>query len=367
MARLPTPGSDSGQWGTILNDFLTQAHNTDGTLKDTGVVAQKYTLPDDGIPESDLADAVQTKLNSGGVPDADATTKGVIQLAGDLSGTSSSPAVADGAITNAKVSASAAIDQSKLSLDSDLTTFAGLSPTNDDVLQRKSGAWTNRSMSQLKTDLSLSKSDVGLGNVDNVQQQPIDSDLTDISALSPTNDDILQRKAGAWTNRTMAQLKTDLSLSKSDVALGNVDNTADTSKPVSTAQQTALDLKEDLSNKSTTTTLGTSNTLYPTQNAVKTYVDTAVGSVVATKTGAYVITTSDSTILADTTSAGFAVTLPTAVGSTKRYTIKKIASANTLTIDTTSSQTIDGSTSIAITAQYESISVVSDNSNWHVV
>ena len=31
---------------------------------------------------------------------------------------------------------------------------------------------------------------------------------------------------------------------------------------------------EDVANKSTTTTLGTSNTLYPTQNAVKTYVDT---------------------------------------------------------------------------------------------
>ena len=35
---------------------------------------------------------------------------------------------------------------------------------------------------------------------------------------------------------------------------------------------------EDVANKSTTTTLGTSNTLYPTQNAVKTYVDTAVAS-----------------------------------------------------------------------------------------
>jgi hypothetical protein len=29
-------------------------------------------------------------------------------------------------------------------------------------------------------------------------------------ALSPSNDDILQRKAGAWTNRTMAQLAADL-------------------------------------------------------------------------------------------------------------------------------------------------------------
>jgi hypothetical protein len=38
-------------------------------------------------------------------------------------------------------------------------------------------------------------------------------------------------------------------LTKSDVGLGNVDNTADTAKPVSTAQQTALNLKEDKSAK----------------------------------------------------------------------------------------------------------------------
>jgi hypothetical protein len=33
MARLPTPGSDDGTWGDILNDFLSQEHNADGTLK----------------------------------------------------------------------------------------------------------------------------------------------------------------------------------------------------------------------------------------------------------------------------------------------------------------------------------------------
>jgi Cu/Ag efflux protein CusF len=74
-----------------------------------------------------------------------------------------------------------------------------------------------------------------------------DTDLTSIAGLSPTNDDIIQRKSGAWTNRTPSQLKTDLSLTKSDVGLGNVDNTSDTNKPVSTAQQTALDLKANLS------------------------------------------------------------------------------------------------------------------------
>lgn len=34
MARLPTPGADKGNWGTILNDFLTQSLNSDGSLKD---------------------------------------------------------------------------------------------------------------------------------------------------------------------------------------------------------------------------------------------------------------------------------------------------------------------------------------------
>ena len=37
-----------------------------------------------------------------------------------------------------------------------------------------------------------------------------------------------------------------------------------------------LALKENLSNKSTSTSLGTSNTLYPSQNAVKTYVDSGL-------------------------------------------------------------------------------------------
>jgi len=41
--------------------------------------------------------------------------------------------------------------------------------------------------------------------------------------------------------------------------------------------QDTLNLHEHLANKSTTTTLGTSNILYPTQNAVKTYIDTHAG------------------------------------------------------------------------------------------
>ena len=52
-ARLPTPGSDEGQWGTILNEYLLQAHKADGSLKDGSV------------PLAALAPAVQSQLASG--------------------------------------------------------------------------------------------------------------------------------------------------------------------------------------------------------------------------------------------------------------------------------------------------------------
>lgn len=63
MSRLPVPGSDDGSWGSILNDFLLQSLNTDGTLKNTGAIASKYTKPSSGIPSSDLATDVQTSLS----------------------------------------------------------------------------------------------------------------------------------------------------------------------------------------------------------------------------------------------------------------------------------------------------------------
>lgn len=51
-----------------------------------------------------------------------------------------------------------------------------------------------------------------------------------------------------------AAFKTALSLTKTDVGLSNVDNTSDAGKPVSTAQQTALNLKAPLASPSLTGT-----------------------------------------------------------------------------------------------------------------
>jgi hypothetical protein len=46
--------------------------------------------------------------------------------------------------------------------------------------------------------------------------QPVDADLSAIAGLIPANDDFVQRKAGVWTNRTVAQAKTDLGLTGSN-------------------------------------------------------------------------------------------------------------------------------------------------------
>ena len=40
MSRLPTPGGDTNTWGELLNDFLSVAHNNDGTLKGSALSAK---------------------------------------------------------------------------------------------------------------------------------------------------------------------------------------------------------------------------------------------------------------------------------------------------------------------------------------
>ena len=54
--------------------------------------------------------------------------------------------------------------------------------------------------------------------------------------IAPANDDLLQRKSGEWSNRTPAQVKIDFAVTRADVGLALVDNTADVDKPVSIAE-----------------------------------------------------------------------------------------------------------------------------------
>lgn len=85
----------------------------------------------------------------------------------------------------------------------------------------------------------------------------------------------------------------------------------------------------------------------------------------AAKTATYPITTSDYII--DCTANTFTVTLPTAVSDTGRTFIIKNSGTGTITVATTSSQTIDGSLTFVLSTQYEAITVVSDGTNWKII
>lgn len=123
----------------------------------------------------------------------------------------------------------------------------------------------------LSADVTVTKTDVSLGNCDNTSdankpvstatqtaldgKQTLNSNLTTIAGLTATTDNFIVSAASAWASRTPAQAKTALALVKGDVGLGNVDNTTDANKPVSTATQTALNLKANLASPTFTGTV----------------------------------------------------------------------------------------------------------------
>jgi hypothetical protein len=206
MSRLPVPGSDIGTWGDILNDFLNTAHLSDGSLK------------------------------------ADTVGSGQIQV-----GAINASKIAAGIVTEAHLDAD---------VQQKLNATAG-TPDWSTIVNKPVVIAAGADATAAKATLSLSKADVGLGNVDNTSDasKPISNSTqtalnnkanlvhthtaTQISDSTATGRSIL-------TAADAATAKSALSLSKSDVGLGNVDNTSDLNKPTSSATQTALDAKADL-------------------------------------------------------------------------------------------------------------------------
>jgi hypothetical protein len=201
-------GSNNGRTfiyvSTVWNEITNNIGTTDAryvqlsgsTLQGNLIfpTSKKITLTDIPVLSTDAAN--KGYVDATITLDATSLLNGKIRLAGDLTGTASSPSIATGAITDAKIA-------------------TGISPTK-----------------------------VGLGNVNNT------SDL--LKPISTATQTALDAKASSSSLALKAPIDaptftgTVSGITKTMVGLGNVDNTTDALKPISTATQTALDLKASI-------------------------------------------------------------------------------------------------------------------------
>ncbi len=93
------------------------------------------------------------------------------------------------------------------------------------------------------------------------------------------------------------------------------------------------------------------------------------GTSVTAISSATTLNTTHHVVTCDASGGAFTVTLPAANGAAGRmYHVKKIdSSGNAVTVDANASETIDGDTTKIVSTQYDSMMIVCDGSNWHIV
>jgi hypothetical protein len=345
MARLPQPGGDDGDWGDILNNFLAIEHNTDGTLKSSGSLADKepritagtlsqYFRGDKTWQNIDTDSAlssnsdikissqkaiksyVDTSIAAGATTDATTTVSGKIQLTGDLGGTAASPTTP----TAVHVTGAETITGVK--------TFSS-SPNMAQINDANGNPWLKVNTTAAATGgfavtNNTAGSTVTLANANTGNAPTIFKGAgTGLMTIRPGVDSIdafrLQNASGTGNYF-------GLDSNNGRIAVGG------------SGSQT----------NSTLTVLG------------------SVSTPIVAKSSNYTLGVNDATILA---SGNITVTLPSAIGITgRKYTIKKTdAATTTVLVATTASQGIDGTTSVNLTTQYTTLRVQSDGAKWWIV
>lgn len=303
MPRLPHPGADEGTWGDILNDFLSQSHTGDGGLK-PGIVGAIH-LQNNAVTPAKISAAVPVAgqvlsydgssftwiTSPAGVTDhsllsglsdddhpqyhtdvrGDARYYTQAQVDASLAGkanVSHGHAVADVTNLQAIIDGKAAVTHTHTVADTsglqaaldakanvshthEASEIANLTTDLDEKAPLTSPTFTGTVTLETVT---ITGGNPGIGKVltsnagGNAAWQAA-AGVTDHTQLSNigTNTHAQIDTAVADSVAHIANISNPHSVTKAQVGLSSVDNTSDANKPVSTATQTALDSKADVS------------------------------------------------------------------------------------------------------------------------
>jgi hypothetical protein len=254
-----------------------------------------------------------------------------VALSGDASiANTGALTIANSAITNAKVSGTAAIAYSKLNLSGSIL--------NADVAAGAAIAHTKLA--------NITAGSVLMGNGSNV---PTATALSgDVTVNSSGVTDI---GAGVIVN---ADINASAAIARSKIASG-------------TANHVVIN---DGSGNLSGVAPGTSgNALISNGTSWASSAITVTPVAPVTKTTTYTATTADETILVDTSGGAWTLSLYTAVGNAGRKirVLKTETSTNALTIDPNGSETINGVTTWKLATKDAELTLESDGSNWRII
>ena len=236
----------------------------------------------------------------------------------------------DGSITSANTASTSAIaavqadvdanetasNAADVVLQNNITTLGNTVTTN--ATNTTTSLALKENTANKSTITTLGASDV-LFPTQNAVKTYVDGSITSANTLNTAA--IAAVQADVDANETTSNAA-DVVLQNNITTLGNTVTTNATNTTASLA------LKENTANKSTTTTLGTSDVLFPTQNAVKTYVDNQVANVTATNVSGIVAVANGGT--GSATQNFVDLTTNQTIGGTKTFSSPITVQSNTL-------------------------------------
>jgi hypothetical protein len=186
------------------------------------------------------ADAIAAAASALSSHESDTTSVHGIADTSVLETTSGSQAKADAAEADAITAAGSAADTKVSNHNANTTSVHGIA--NTALLETLSGA-------QSKADAAQAAAITAAASAADTKVSDHNSDTTNVHGISDTAALATKTYADGAVSTAVA------ALTKSSVGLSNVDNTSDANKPVSTAAQTALDLKAPLADPTFTGTV----------------------------------------------------------------------------------------------------------------